>query len=903
MGMNESTGTEALADRTWYSISVEETAALLDASTDGLEEREAVRRLALYGPNEVEEEKERPWPLVLLRQFADPLIYILLIAAVVTFILGDITDTGVIIAVVLLNAIIGFWQELRARQAIRALAGMSAPRADVLRDGRTANVQSSRLVPGDVVLLSSGVNVPADIRLIRTQELEVDESALTGESVAVYKTNDVLSGGRLVPGDQRNIAFAGTTVTRGRGRGIVVRTGERTELGRIATTMRELGTVSTPLQEKMKQFGRRLGVVILVLAIIVILLGLLQDMSLKEIFLAAVAMAVSEVPEGLPVVLTLTFAIGVRHMARRNAIVRSLPAVETLGSTTVIGSDKTGTLTRNEMTVRRIVAGGRQYSTTGAGYGGEGEIVGEDGPVDARRHEPLYQTILAGILANEADPRVVAEPQPVGDPTELALHAVAAKGGLDAFALRSACLESDIIPFEPEQRFMATLNSGPDGTHIFMKGAPEVVLARCDRQLTDTGEEPLQAEKIVAEAERMGADGLRVLATARRAYSESRLEASALDDGFVLLGLQGMEDPVRPEAIAGIRDAHDAGIRVLMLTGDHLHTATAVGRQLGLDTANQGAIEGRDLEQLTREELDGIVGKVNIYARVAPEHKLLIVERLKAMGEVVAVTGDGVNDGPALRSAHLGIAMGKSGTDVAREASDLVLTDDNFATITAAIEEGRVVFLNIRKVAFFLLSTAVGEVITLIVALSLGWPLPFVAAQLLWINLVTNGLQDVALAFEPGEPGLLKQPPRRRDEGILTSRLLQRLGSVGIVLAAGTLAMFWWTLNETGDIELARTVAVTQMVVFQFFHVFNCRSLDRSIFSIPFFSNRLLFLSIVAAALAHVAVLYVPFMQHVFRTVPLNPTHWIYILLIGTFVIVGGELDKWWNRRKATPLG
>jgi magnesium-transporting ATPase (P-type) len=903
-------------DRTaavWHTLTVEAVGERLASSGQGLSDEEAGARLERFGPNEVEVERETPWWVLLLHQFKDPLIYILLAAATVTLLLRDWADTGVILAVVLLNAIIGFVQERRAQIAMRALARMSAPRAEVVREGTPREVPSRELVPGDVVLLTSGARVPADLRILHARELSIDESALTGESRAVTKRTDALEQESLVPGDQLNMAFAGTIVARGRGRAMVVRTGAGTELGRIATAVREIGQTTTPLQETIAHLGRAVGVAVVVLAAFMSVLALLRGMPAREIFLAAVALAVSAVPEGLPVVLTVTLAIGVSRMARRNAIIRSLPAVETLGSTTVIGSDKTGTLTANQMTVAEIRAGGQTWEVTGAGYGTDGivRVKGEAG-VDAATpaaamelDEPLRRTLRAGVLANEADPRTLGDDPPRGDPTEIALHVAAAKAGMEPVAEKNEHPERDTIPFESELRLMATLNEGAGGGArcVWVKGAPEAVLERCDRAITRGGEAALDAAAVRRDAAEMAAAGMRVLAMAYRPTDAERLDAGLLENGLIFAGLQGMTDPVRPEAVDAVAAARAAGMRVLMLTGDHVDTARAIGRQLGLDPDDAGALEGQAIGGLSDDELDAHLRGVNIYARVAPEHKLRIVQRLRAHGEVVAVTGDGVNDAPALREAHLGIAMGRTGTDVAREAADMVLADDNFATITAAVEEGRVIFSNIRKVTFFLLSTAVGEIIVILTAIALGWPLPFLAAQILWINLVTNGLQDVALAFEPGEPGLLRRPPRPRDEGILTRRILERLGAVGLVLAAGTLSMFWWTWRETGDLDLARTVAMTQMVVFQFFHVFNSRSLDRSIFRIPPLSNRFLFVSLVAAIGAHLAALHVPFLQLVFRTQPLSAQQWGLIVVVASSVIVGGELDKWWSRHRRRALG
>lgn len=555
------------------------------------------------------------------------------------------------------------------------------------------------------------------------------------------------------------------------------------------------------------------------------------------------------------------------------------------------------------MTVEQIWAGDTRYAVTGAGYSAKGEIQQEGERVSDLGEGPLHATLLAGTLANEADAFFLNGSDPIGDPTELALYSSAAKAGLSVERLREEYEQLDILPFEPEQRFMVTLNEGPNGRRLFLKGAPETVLARCDRQLGEDGETSIDADAVRQAAAELAGRGLRVLAMAFKSHQGDGISKDTLVGGFTFVGLQGMRDPIRPEALQAVRDAHAAGIRVLMLTGDHAATASTVGRELGMDEAGAGAIEGSALNDLSDDELDLLVKRVNIYARVAPEHKLRIVERLKVQDHVVAVTGDGVNDAPALRAAHLGIAMDRSGTDVAREASDLVLANDNFATITAAVEEGRVVFANVRKVTLFLLSTTAGDIISIVVALLVGWPIPFTAAQILWVNLVTNGIQDLALAFEPPERGLLKRPPRPRREGVVTLRVLERFFLVGLFLAVGTLGMFWWVWTTTGDVDLARTVAMTQIVVFNFFHVFNCRSLDTSLIKIPPFSNPFLFFSVMAAAAAQLAVLHVPFLQSVFRTQPLSADYWALMLLIGFTVILGGELDKWRNRKRGAPIG
>jgi len=893
-------------EKTWYNLDTESAINNLNSSyRDGLSSQEAKKRLDYYGPNEIETQKGVTKWQILLHQFKDPLIYILLAAAFVTFILQDYTDSTVIMVVVLLNAVIGYIQESKAQSAIEALSKLAAPRVMVIRDGKEVEIRGQDVVPGDVVLLTSGGSVAADMRILYANGLEVNESALTGESMVVRKQEDVLDDENLVPGDQKNMLFAGTIVAQGRARALVVRTGKSTELGKIASSVKEIGITKTPLQQKVDKLGHMIGFVIVGFAILIAVIGILHQMSPTEIFITVVALAVSAIPEGLPVVMTVTLAIGVRRMASRRAIIRSLPAVETLGSTTVIGSDKTGTLTKNEMTVRKIWADGHFYDTTEAGYKLNGRIEKNGIAHHVDSDSALYKVLMAGTLSNEANASSLVGGEPHGDPTEIALHVAAHKGGIDIKNIRDEKKELDLIPFEPERQFMATVNKGAEGNIVFVKGSPEAILSKCSHQLSDGDMVSLNEEGVREAAKVMAKEGLRVLAMAYKITELERLEgADHLGNDLVFAGLQGMEDPIRPEALEAIRISQKAGIRVVMITGDHIDTAVAIGRQLGLDPDMNGALEGIMLDEMSDEELDLKLKEVNIFARVTPQHKYRIVERLKEFGHIVAVTGDGVNDAPALRAAHLGVAMGNSGTDVAREASDMVLSDDNFSTITSAIEEGRIVFSNIRKVTFFLLSTAVGEVIVILAAVIMNWPLPFVAVQILWINLVTNGLQDVALAFEPGEPGILKRKPRPVKEGILSRRLVERLGGVGIVLAVGTAASFWWAMSDTGgNLEMARTVAMTQMVIFQFFHVINCRSLDRSIFKINFFSNKFLFVSMTAALLAHLAVLHIGFLQNVFKTVPLDLEQWIVIIVIGSLVIIGGEIDKVVNRWRKSFIG
>ena len=903
---NDSQSTGGRSDEPhWHTLSVDQVVDAHDIDLEcGLDEDEARRRLETYGPNEVESTEQTPWWRILLDQFLDPLIYILMVAAVVALVFGEYIDAGVIAAVLVINGGIGFFQEIRARSAIESLAAMAAPKARVLRDGAERTIPSREIVPGDIVSLTSGTRVPADLRLLRSRDLSIDESALTGESMAIAKETGVVDDEHAVPGDQINMAFSSTVVTRGRGRGLVVRTGDDTELGQIASAMRGVADTKAPIQHKVRTLSHWIGGAIAFFTAIVFAVGWLQQRALDEIVGMAIAMAVAAIPEALPIVLTVTLAVGVRRMAEQNAITRSLPAVETLGSTTVIGSDKTGTLTMNQMTVKAIWSASGDYEVSKSGYDIDGTITLDGDPVDVDDDPPLKMTLLAGILANEASAIPTDDDddgeEDGGDPTELALLVSAQKAGFDIDDTRRSWTELDVIPFESERQYMASLREDDDGDRfIFVKGAPEAVIPRCNRRQVGDETEPIDEGEILDEARRLAHDGYRVLATAFVPSDNDDLDEDDVCDELIFAGFQAMEDPLRPEAREAVEQSQRAGIRVLMLTGDHADTAQAIGRQLGLGNGDEPrVVEGTELEQMSDTDVDEVMRDVDVFARVAPEHKLRIVERLRAADEIVAVTGDGVNDAPALRAADLGIAMGKAGTDVAREASDMVLSDDNFATIKAAIEEGRVVFNNIRKVTYFLLSTGVGLVLAILLALFFGWPLPFVAVQVLWINLITKGLQDVSLAFEPGEPGQLDMPPRPSGEGIFHRPVLIRMLTVGAFLGVVTLGVFWWFYRSTGDLVLAQTIAMTQMVVFQFFHVGNCRSLHRSIFSISLFSNKALLFAVIGALIAHIAIIYVPPMQFLFQTTEMGLAHWLWVFGISLSIIAVVEIDKWWLRRR-----
>jgi Ca2+-transporting ATPase len=882
----------------WYKLSVKEVFSKLETSEEGLSDADVQKRLLHYGLNKLAEEEKISKLKILLHQFTSPLIYVLMVASVVTVVLHEYIDTGVILAVIALNAIIGYVQEYRAEESVRALRKMVVPKARVLREGKEKEINSEELVPGDIVLLSSGTKVPADLRLFKTIELRVEEAMLTGESIPAGKFTLPIKEDNLTPGDQKNMCFMGTAVVNGRAKGIVVGTGTKTVLGQIAEEVKEVTAVKTPLQDRLERFAKLIVYIVIGFSAVVFVTGIALGAKASEMFMTAVATAVSAIPEGLPVAVTIAMAIGVARMARRNAIVRKLPAVETLGSTTVIGSDKTGTLTKNEMTVRLIYDGEHTYEVTGSGYEPEGEILHEQMPVNAKELKGLQNVLRIGLLCNESG---IYEEDGMykvdGDPTEGALIVSAMKAGLLPEEEKDNYPQLAILPFESERGYMATLHKHKGKKFLFVKGAPERMLEMCTECAVNGR---LRKKEILHTASSFAKEGLRVLAMAYKEMPHDAEEISHDDvkTGLIFEGLQGMMDPPRQEVVEAVKGCKKAGIRTVMITGDHAVTAMTIAKKLGIGEDELQVLTGREIESMSNEELFSRVKDVSVYARVSPQHKLRITQQLLSRGDIVAITGDGVNDAPALKAAHIGIAMGKTGTDVAKEASDMVLADDNFASIFAAVEEGRVVYDNIRKVTLFLVSCGLGELLAIVATILMGLPIPYIPAQILWLNLVTNGLQDVALAFEPAEEGVLDRPPRNPKEGVLSGLMIQRTFLVGIVLAAGTVFMFVSELNAGASLEKARTVALTTMVFFQFYQAFNCRSERQSIFKVPLMSNPFLFLSMVAAFFAQLAVLYVPFLQWIFRTVPLTITEWAEIAVVTVTVVVVVETDKWIRRRK-----
>jgi len=882
----------------WYQLESAQVLQQLATSESGLSEQQARQRLQQYGPNRLAEEEKVSWVRILLRQFASPLIYVILVAAVITILFRDYLDSVVILAVVALNATIGFLQEYRAEASVQALKKLVVPKARALRDGREQEINSEELVPGDVALLTSGAKVPADLRLVATTELRIEEAMLTGESLPAEKVTAAIGEANLTPGDQHNIAFMGTIVISGRGKGVVVETGLRTVLGQVASNVREVAVTTSPLTEKMESFARLVGAIALAGTGIILLAGLALRLPLDQLLKTAVATLVATIPESLPIIVTVTMAVGINRMARRNAVIRKLPAVETLGSTTVICSDKTGTLTKNEMTVRAIYDGQHTYEVTGSGYEPLGEILPAESLLDPTAAEQLHQILRIGLLCNEselvqADGRYAVS----GDPTEGALIVAAMKAGLNPQDERTRFRQLGLVPFESERGYMATLHEHNGQKWLWVKGAPEKVVELCG---TCAATEALRVRDVLDTAQRFAAQGLRVLAFAYRQAPDgvAELKADDVPGSFTLAGLQGMIDPPRPEAVEAVRNCRQAGIRVVMITGDHASTALAIGKSLGIAREGDGALTGRELETTSDEELYEQVRRVSVFARVSPLHKLRIVQQLMRRGEIVAVTGDGVNDAPALKAAHIGVAMGITGTDVAKETADMIVVDDNFASIFSAVEEGRVVFDNIRKVTLFLLPVGFASMLTILTSQLLGVPLPYLPVQILWLNVVSNGLQDTALAFEPGEQGILLRAPRRPQDGVLSRVMLERAILVGALLSLSVLLNFGLALRDDLGLENARTVAMTTIVLFQFFQAWNCRSESESVFRAGWARNPYLFYAIIAVFFAHLAALYVPLMQRVFGTVPLTSAEWLRILPAAASALVVVELHKWVYRRR-----
>lgn len=899
-------------EQAWHSLKVEEVLAALESdAAKGLSNQEASDRIQQLGPNELTQ-KKRQGPLIrFLLQFKQPLVIILLAGTVITLFLREYVDAFVILGVVLINAFVGFVQESKAMKAIESLARAMTSEATVLRDGQRRRIASSRLVPGDIVFLQSGDKVPADMRLIRSRDMQVDESALTGESVPVQKAETVLAADMVI-GDRRNLAYSSTLVTYGAGQGVVVSTGNQTEIGRISELIASVDVLETPLTRKIHHFSNILVYVILVMAALTFAAGLIRGQDMVEIFMASVALAVGAIPEGLPAAITITLAIGVSRMARRNAIIRKLPAVETLGSTMVICSDKTGTLTQNQMTVQEIVAGGFQYSVTGTGYAPDGEIRDDKGRADLSANMALQELMKAGMLCNDSAVIETEDGWRVeGDPTEGALISSAMKAGYDPLQLAADLPRLDAIPFESERQYMATLHDPGKGKPriMYVKGSIESICMECGLVYGPNGESDVPEARIVTQwVHSMAEKGLRVLAFARREMPPETAEITHADveEGLQFIGLQGMIDPPRPEAIEAVEACQAAGIRVKMITGDHAGTAAAVARHIGLcgETCSwhtREVLTGKDVADLNDTELVELADRTAVFARVSPEQKLRLVEALQKKGYVVAMTGDGVNDAPALRQADIGVAMGITGTEVSKESADMVLTDDNFATIKAAVEEGRGVFDNLVKFIAWTLPTNGGEGLVILLAIVLGTHLPILPLQILWINMTTALLLGLMLAFEPKEKGIMLRMPRNPSTPILTRTLIERIVIVSLLLVAGAFSLYWLELAlRNGDENLARTIAVNVFVFGEMFYLFNCRSLTRPFWSVGIFGNLFLWAGVGAMTLLQLLFTYAPFMNSVFHSAPLGLMEWSLVIGNSLIIYLAVETHKWAERQRAS---
>lgn len=887
---------DGLITRSWHDQSVSEVMSTLTAAETGLSEADAKKRLGDYGLNRLPVPKKKNLLLRFLLQFHNILIYVLLGAAGITALLQHLTDTFVILAVVIINALIGFIQEGKAEKALEAIRKMLFTTATVLRDGERHSISGELLVPGDVVLLEAGDKVPADIRLRKTHGLTIQEAILTGESVPVEKNiKQVLKNAAL--GDRSCMAYSGTLVTNGQGIGVVVETGKSTQIGRISGLLSQVTLLTTPLVTQMTVFGKWLTVLILLMAAMLLTYGyFVQHHDFSELFMVVVSLSVTAIPEGLPAVFSITLAIGVKAMARRHAIVRHLPTIETLGSVSVICTDKTGTLTLNEMSVASAVISGHQFILDGTGYEPVGEILLKERRIDSSEHPPLLELARSAILCNDASLHEHAGHWVVeGDPMEGALLAFAGKADLVLQEERNTWTRTDTIPFDARHRFMATLHHNHlNKAFIFVKGAPEQILSMCQEQQSDGKLEPLNHKYWLEQIEAIAAKGQRVLAFAVRSIDSNHtvLEFTDVEHGLILLGMVGLIDPPRPEAMTSVAQCHRAGIQVKMITGDHASTALAIGRQIGLKNTSK-VLTGADLDEMNDEVLRTAVLATDIFARTSPEHKLRLVMALQSHGLIVAMTGDGVNDAPALKRADAGIAMGKKGSEVAKEAADLILTDDNFTSIEVAVREGRTVYDNLKKVISWTLPTNAGETVTIIIALLFGMDLPVTPVQILWINLITAITLGMTLAFEPTEESTMRRPPRPRDQPLLTGVLVWHILVVSVLFVCGIFAIYFYAIDRHYSIELARTIALNTLVVMQIFYLFFIRNIyGTSLTWKAVKGTKVVWVSIIILTLAQFAITYIPFLQPIFSTESVPLFDGVLIVSIGIVFFAILEIEK-----------
>lgn len=886
----------------WHSYPSQQVLETFKTAHTGLSQTEAQLRLEQHGANRLQSQKPKSIIIRFLLQFHNVLIYILLAASVMTAFLGHWVDSGVILGVVVINAIIGFVQEGKAEKALNAIRRMLSLNAIVLRAGQRMQIAAEQLVPGDIVLVQSGDKVPADLRLLSCKNLRIEEAALTGESAAVEKSIHAVEAVTAI-GDRFCMAYSGTLVVYGQGAGVVVATGQHTEIGRISQMIAQVDKLTSPLLRQMTIFGRWLTAVILLLAVAIFMYGLLlHDYPIGEIFMAAISMAIAAIPEGLPAIMTITLALGVQNMARRSAIVRRLPAVETLGGVTVICTDKTGTLTRNEMTVQNVMTADVQLQVSGVGYVPTGGFSRDGKEILTTDYADMLDMLRAGLLCNDA---ILHQQNGVwavhGDPTEGALITLAMKAALDPVFEHKTLPRTDVIPFESEHRFMATLHHDHAGhSLIYVKGAPEEVLTMCSHQRSLGEDRLIQLDFWHAGIREASATGQRILAMASRVAQtkQQTLEFSDIEAGFTLLGLVGIIDPPREEAIAAVQQCHAAGIRVKMITGDHRATACVIGAKLGIGDG-QRAVTGIELDDLNDQQLRKVVAEVDIFARASPEHKLRLVTALQENGEIVAMTGDGVNDAPALKRADIGVAMGQKGTEVAKEAAEMVLMDDNFASITHAVEEGRAVYDNIRKTVVFIIPTSSGGAGILMLAIILGMALPITPVQILWINMVTTVTLAIALSFERPEMDVMSRPPHDPNTSILSGFLVWRIVFVALLMMGGGFALYFWEIMQGSSIELSRTVVVNALVMGQIVYLFNCRYLLASVMSREGLSgNRNILVAVAILLLFQLALTYLPVMQQLFGTTALDMAAWGRIIVFSLMLFLLIEFEKYLLRRR-----
>jgi magnesium-transporting ATPase (P-type) len=905
----------------WHGVPAREAFEILESSPEGITSDQVRERMETFGPNMLAQTKKRGPVLRFVLQFHNVLIYVLLAAAIITALLQEWVDSMVIFGVTIVNALIGFIQEGKAEKSMDSIRNMLAPKAVVFRNGKRTGIQAQDLVPGDVVQLRAGDKVPADLRLFETSDLQIDESALTGESVPVDK--NIYEVDEDAPlGDRSCMAFSGTLVTYGQARGVVASTAELTQIGRISSMLSQVDTLTTPLLRQVARFGHVLTIAILILAALTFFFGIaIRDYGAGDMFLAAVGLAVAAIPEGLPAIMTITLAIGVQRMARRNAIIRRLPAVETLGSVTIICSDKTGTLTKNEMTVQNIRTGDSLYEVTGAGYSPEGKFTLGGKDINPSDDHLLMQVLKSTLLCNEA---LINESDGQwkldGAPTEGALVTAAMKAGLIHDEVNRENPRLAEMPFSSEKKFMATMNQSEDGKGvIILKGAPEKVMERCSHQRHSSEDKPIDHDLWKKQGEKIASRGQRLLAVAIKDtdLNQKKISDPDLEQGFTLLGLFGIIDPPREEAIeaaarligdcVSVKECRSAGIRVKMITGDHVLTALSIAEKLGIGDGKT-ALTGQDLEKKNDEELEEITPEIDVFARTSPEHKLRLVKALQAKNHIVAMTGDGVNDAPALKRADVGVAMGRSGTEAAKEASDMVLADDNFASIANAVEEGRTVYDNLKKAILFILPTNGGQALVVIASILMGiglmdsaghFSLPITPPQILWINMVTAVSLALALAFEPSEANVMKRPPRSSDEDLVSGFLLWRVSFVSILLVVGALGHYQLVLSGDGSRELASTAAINTLVVGQVFYLFNSRYIYEPSWNLlGITGSRPVLISIAVLAALQIAFTYLPPMQFVFQTEALGPEAWIKIFIFGIALFFLVELEKLFFRRK-----